>query len=343
MKEWYLTTPCPNLCSGYEDEAVLEYARQNFTDVLQTAFSDRVLLYSSDLSMCRKIQCVVQGNTADTPLKSLERTALFPIGTVKAGMYIFFEDRFWLITGYPGNNKSYEKAALALCQYQLQWQNASGKLVKRWCHRVPASKTDSGEAGNNVIRLSTDVFRFLLPDDEETLELDGKRVFMDKHEEQPEKVYKITRCDDISYAYGKEHGGVFCFIADKTELNIDTDNQQSGICDYQVPASIPLPAPPEEALDLMAVIEGNNKLKVRFSRTYTAIFTDRENTPVDWRLVDFVWNVVSDFDVVQKIYENKIECSVKEDSLIGESFLLQLKTRDGLLLSESQICLVKGF
>ena len=132
-------------------------------------------------------------------------------------------------------------------------------------------------------------------------------------------------------------------IADKTEFNSTKDNQELGICDYQSPSSLTLLPPPEEALDLTAVIEGNNHLKVRFSRTYTAVFMDREKTPVDWEHVDFVWNVVSDFDVSQKVYDNKIECSVKDDSLIGESFCLQLKTKDGLILCESQICLVKGF
>lgn len=42
-------------------------------------------------------------------LKSMERIGLFSIGTVKAGMYVFFENRYWLIDGLPGTQGIYEK------------------------------------------------------------------------------------------------------------------------------------------------------------------------------------------------------------------------------------------
>lgn len=113
MKEWYLTNPKPNLTSGYESDTISEYAESNFADVLETTFSDTVLLYNSSLTEYEEVQCVIQGNIADTQLKSMERTLLFPIGTVKAGMYVFFENCYWIIDGYPGNNKSYEKQQLS--------------------------------------------------------------------------------------------------------------------------------------------------------------------------------------------------------------------------------------
>jgi hypothetical protein len=106
LKEWYLTDNYkPTVTSGYESDAISDFAQSNFADVLETAFSDAVLLYNHDLSECQEIRCVIQGNSADTYLKSMERVTLFPIGTVKAGMYIFFENRYWLITGYPSSNK----------------------------------------------------------------------------------------------------------------------------------------------------------------------------------------------------------------------------------------------
>ena len=230
MKEWYLTTPKPNIVSGYESDAISEYSQSNFTDVLETLFSDTVLLYNNTLTESKEIQCVIQGNSADTQLKSMERTGLFPIGTVKAGMYIFFENRYWLITGYPSNNKSYEKAVMQLCQYKLRWQNAKGEIVERWINLTSASKYDVGETGNSTIILTSDNLTLLFPDDEESLNIDGKRVFIDKRV-PPEKVYKITRSDDVLYDFG-EHGGVLSFIADKTELNTTTDRQDLGICDY---------------------------------------------------------------------------------------------------------------
>lgn len=190
MKEWYLEHTPPTITSDYDSESIVNYGEENFTDVLEVAFSDTVILYNSDLSESKVIKCVIQGNTSDTQLKSIERIGLFKIGTVKAGMYVFFENRFWLIDGYPGNNKSYEKATMVLCQYNLRWQNNNGDIIERWGNFSSASKYDVGEGGNNVIFLTSNNYSIKLPFDKETLELDGKRVFIDKHVHNPTKVLK---------------------------------------------------------------------------------------------------------------------------------------------------------
>ena len=273
MKEWYLmNNHKPNTVSGYEGDILTDFAQSNFTDVLETAFSDAVLLYNHDLSECTKIRCVIQGNSADTYLKSMERVALFPIGNVKAGMYIFFENRYWLITGYPSSNKSYEKATIKLCQYKVKWQNSDGTVVERWASTQSSSKYDDGLKESNTMTLTSDSIMLLLPNDDESLTLDGKRIFIDK-KNPPEKVYLVSRADSVLYDYGEDHGGMFCFITEKTELNESTDRPDLGICDYISPTT-----PPEEDDEttiLTAKIEGNINLKIGFERTYIASIVDK--------------------------------------------------------------------
>ena len=122
---------------------------------------------------------------------------------------------------------------MVLCQYLLRWQNSEGKIIERWCNAVSASKYDVGENGNYTITLSSNTYTIFIPGDSECLNLDRKRVFIDKRKINPEKVFKMTRTDDILYDYGDEyHGSVLSFIADKTELNLKTDSQELGICDY---------------------------------------------------------------------------------------------------------------
>ena len=100
MKEWYLMgNHKPSVVSGYEDDVIEDFAQSNFSDVLETTFSDRVILYNYDLSESKEIQCIIQGNHAFTMLNSMKRSGIFPIGTVKAGMYIYFDNAFWLIVG----------------------------------------------------------------------------------------------------------------------------------------------------------------------------------------------------------------------------------------------------
>lgn len=320
MKEWYLMdSHKPNAVSGYEGDIVSSFAQSNFNDLLKTTFSDTVILYNYDLSESREIRCIIQGNSADTRLNSIKRTGLFPIGTVKAGMYVYFDNAFWLITGYPSSNKSYEKATLDICQYKLKWQNANGDIIERWGNFTSASKYDDGLQDGKTIVLSSDNLNILLPNDEESLGLAYKRVFVDT-KALPEKVYIISRTDDVLYNFG-EHGGILSFIADKTEYDPSKDNQELGICDY-----INVDTPPEnndETTVLTAKIEGNTNLKVGFKRTYTATIRDKDNNIVEWS-ENYRWNVVSLIDVNIESFGDKAKILVEDDNLVDEKFKLQV-------------------
>lgn len=351
MQEWYLMTPStrPNLTGGYENDAFLDYKEDAFIESLGTDIATSVTLYSSDLSEKQEIRCIIQGNVADTQLKSIERVGLFIIGTVKAGMYIFYENRYWLIIGYPGNNGIYEKAVMVLCQYKLRWQNAKGNIIERWCNATSASKYDIGESGNMTITLASNTFTLLLPDDFEVLKLDGKRVFIDRNPVNPMKVFKITRNDDILNYYGTEdHGGVLSFIADRGEFNKNADNQELRICDYHSSTTPiepdPTPDDPDEIPLLSAIISGNSNVRIGFERTYSVSFKDADGNLVDSSDVNFEWNIASEFSdkIDTDIRENTIKVRVNDDSLSGESFLLQIII-DGDVISRANINIIQGY
>lgn len=324
MKEWYLATPRPNITSGYENDAIKEYAQQNFEDVLETIFSDTVTLFNSSLTESKEIQCVIQGNTADTQLKSMERSILAPIGTIHSGDYVYFEDEYWIIDGRPGNNKSYEKATLKECQYKLRWQKDDGTIVERWAN-LSSSANDVGESGNNTIILSSGTLSIIIPHDADGMTIENKRVFIDTSD-HPTKVFKITCNHNALYVHGN-HGATLKLVADKTELNMDTDNPALRICDYiekiDVSSSLPSSAP-DQPPTLNAVISGIKNLKVGFSRTYTVNFTDENNREVDCNEVDFQWNVISDFEVNQTINKQTIQLFIEDENYIGSTLILQV-------------------
>ena len=282
MKEWYLMSNTkPSMLGGFENEYYTNFKEIAFAESLDTDIAKTVILHNYDLSESTEIRCIIQGNSADTQLKSMERIGLFVRGTVKAGMYIFYENRYWLITGYPSYNGIYEKAVMQLCQYKLRWQNAKGEIIERYINATSSSKYDVGETGNSTIMLTSDNLTLLLPDDDESLDLDGKRVFIDKRKVNPTKVYKITRTDSVLYDYGEEHGGILSFIADKTELNTTTDRQDLRLCDYieiddSSDSTIP-PENPDEMTDLSAKItfKGSQELKIGgTTKTLIGSFTD---------------------------------------------------------------------
>ena len=344
MQEWMLMGTKPVYNSGFENDEFNKYATDSFQELLDTSpVTNTVILYNNDLSESKEILCIVQGRTADTQLKSMERTLLFPIGTVKAGMYVFFENRYWIIDGYPGNNGIYEKVTAKLCQYNLKWQLSTGEIVERWVNLMSASKYDIGESGGSTIVLSSNNYTVLIGYDEKALELEGKRVFIDKRDTKPTKVFKLTRNDDVLYDYG-EHGSVLSFICDKGELNTTEDNQELRVCNYHSPTTSPSPTdPPEtdETAVLSATINGNSEIKYGYNRTYTVIFTDKNGNVVDNS--DFTWNVVSGFEVAQTVDGQSIGLQVDDENALYESFTLQVLNIDGTVMAEMEITVVDGF
>ena len=262
---------------------------------------------------------------------------------VKIGDYIHDtkDDTYWLVyTAFNVNDIEYT-GKLIQCNYLLKWQLSDGKIIQRWANIVSASKYDTGENGNSIITLSSNNFTILMGYCDEALELEEKRVFIDIRK-VPKKVFKITRGDDVLYNAGSI-GMLLSFIADKTELNKDKDNQELGICDYIHPATPtpPKPSNPDETADLSAKISGNTNLRIGVTRTYTVTLSDKEGNAVQWNDTKYSWNVISDFDVRQTVTENKISLTVEDEDFIDSSFLLQvIKLNDSSVLSEIEITVI---
>lgn len=343
MKDWYLLTQDtqPNSTGGYENESFNDFKRDAFDEALQTDIATTVTLYNHDLSESKDIRCIVQDNLSSTQLKSIERTILATVGTLKAGMYIFFENGYWLISGYPGNNGMYEKATIILCQYKLKWQDDNGNIIERYANFTSASKYDTGTSGNQVIVLTSNNFTIWVPDDDISATLDGKRVFIDRNVKNLKKVFKITRSDDVLYLFGDNHGGILSFIADKDELNMNTDRPDLGLCDYHSPTPFPTPQP---SSDIIATITGANTLRCGRSKSWSVSFKDSNG--VDITDCEFKWNVISDFNISQIINGNKIQLRMDDEDNISSSFLLQIiMSTDGIdmVVTETEITIIEGF
>ena len=139
MKEWYFigNKTKPNMLGGYENQSFLDYKEDAFAESLETDIASTVLLFNHDLSRSKELRGVIQGNVADSSLKSMERCILVPIGTLHSGNYIFFEDEYWLIDGRPGNNGEYEKAVLKECQYNIKWQKEQQLFFEYFIFCIP--------------------------------------------------------------------------------------------------------------------------------------------------------------------------------------------------------------
>lgn len=338
MQEWYLMTPetRPNITGGFENDAFLDYKEDAFAEALSTDIAKTVILCNSDMTEIGETRVIIMDNLANTQLKSMERSVFAVIGTLKAGMYIKFENQYWLISGYPGNNGVCEKATAILCQYELIWQDDDGKIIRRWANFTSASKYDNGRSGNSTIILTSNNFTIWIPEDDDGTTLDGRRVFIDrvKTGQLPTKVFEITRSDDVLYLFGKDHGGILSFIADKDELNKVTDRQDLWICNYKSHTTPTLPPSEPDNPTTSVTITGGDTLRYGRAKTWTVTFSDSENQP------NFTWNVESDFKITQNITGNKIQLKCTDDKAIDCAFTLQVLDNESNILSETTITIV---
>ena len=338
MQEWYLMTPetRPNITGGFENDAFLDYKEDAFAEALSTDIAKTVILCNSDMTEIGETRVIIMDNLANTQLKSIERSVFAVIGTLKAGMYMKFENQYWLISGYPGNNGVCEKATAILCQYELIWQDDDGKIIRRWANFTSASKYDNGRSGNSTIILTSNNFTIWIPEDDDGTTLDGRRVFIDrvKTGQLPTKVFEITRSDDVLYLFGKDHGGILSFIADKDELNKVTDRQDLWICNYKSPITPTLPPSEPDNPTTSVTITGGDTLRYGRAKTWTVTFSDSENQP------NFTWNVKSDLKITQNITVNKIHLKFTDDKTLDCTFTLQVLDNESNILSETTITIV---
>lgn len=342
MKEWYLMdNHSPNAVSGYEGDILSDFGQSNFNDMIETTFSDSVILYNHDMSESKEIRCIIQGNHAHTMLNSMKRSGLFPIGTVKAGMYVYFDKSFWLITGCPGSNKVYEKVVMDICQYKLKWQNEKGDIVERWGNFSSASKYDDGLYEGKTINVTSDNLNILLPHDEEGVSLEHRRVFIDS-KKPPKKVYVISRTDDVLFDYG-EHGGILSFIADKTEFDPSKDNRELGVCDY-IPKDANVEVDDEALSDglVRCVIKGDKKLKCGFERMYVASIVDKNGNAIEWT-EGYTWKVVGDVEVDSTANNNSITLCVDNEDYVDCSFKLQVLDKEEVVIAQTEITVISIF
>lgn len=298
-------------------------------------------------------RCLVQ--TSSNPLRELNdyRKIHCPItADVKRGYYVKYEDTIWIIdTNVANIDGAYLSTRMSRCQYLLRWQNRNGDIIERWGYSSDQTKYSNGETGNSNITVGDNQYALLLPIDEETKQLKrGMRFAMDFEDSDEPDIYKLSnRKVNLNNEIYFNRGGTMTITLSFTEFDHDTDKKVKladgrnvWICDYKTPNN-PLP-PFNETTVLNADILGNKNLKIGFPRTYTVNFTDENGTVINWNDVKFSWNVVSDFSnkFSYKDRGNSIELLIEDDSLIGESFLLQILV-DANINAEMKIDIIEEF
>lgn len=329
--EWYLLDDKNNQLSGFE-----EIDNEGFSELLYSDIAEDVELFNYDLSERKEIKAIIQERMTDTKLKTLNRHALVPIGTLRAGMYIKYKDIYWLIVGIVDNNGIYEKAVMTFCNYYLTWVNKTGKIVQRWANITSASQYNNGETTTSHYYDRTDQLMVSIPDDDESLMLNsGDRFIVDRRCKMYEKafdesvtvntdnpviVYRLTRSDSILYDY--QTSGYFQFLIYQDEQQEQDgyyviDSKGYWLCKNVMPSSA------NRTSEIQC--DSDEIYPDGFSERFTGVFYDSSGAI---KAIEPTWEIVSDFnDRLNVSYDhNSILISTSDLKLINKSFELILKS-----------------
>ena len=242
---------------------------------------------------------------------------------IEVGDYIYDEEdnTYWICTeSFHVDNIHYE-GKFTQCNWYLRWQRPDGTILEYPCLDLNSTQYNSGESGNSTLKLGSAQHMEKVQANSDTISLASpQRFYVSRDNSIP---YIVTQNDTTASNYGK---GICNITVTQDVRREDKDRPDLGICDYIDSSSPPSPTPPvpDKTTDLLTVISGNTNLKNGYRRIYTVTFTDKARNSINWKDVDYHWNIVADFDVKQTIMNNQITVSVNDENLIGNTFLVQV-------------------
>jgi len=336
-KSWYLIEGASyNSISGFEGENV---SQNSFIELLSSNIGYDIEILKYDLTLKKKTRAISENNTPDTELKTTRRNLLVPIGSAKAGDYVKYKNKYWLVTGLVDDNFVYSKLIISLCNYFLTWMKSNGSIVQRWVVVNSASQYNNGETNSqNFFNIRTDQLMIMSPCDEDCLTIDyGQRFIIDKRCSVYEKyitnetvktdfsldIYRLTRSDATVNDYQDGEGYLKFFVSQNEKRNTDGYYVVNGkgywLCkdnDIQI----------SQTTNNVEIIPSDDFIVYCGSgikSTFTSIFTKSDGTIDN---ISPTWEIQSSFNekIITNKSSNNISILVNDEKLANKSFNLTL-------------------
>lgn len=205
-----------------------------------------------------------------------------------------------------------------LCNHLFRWQNNSPEIIERWGVLDSGVYSTTKTAGYEVN--TPDVqYKIYLPLDDDT-----KKLYVDKriatnirydaNGKEILEVYKLTRVDPTSQAYGKG-AHLMLLNARSDDYVAEHDNLEERICGYIPPEPSVAPPIADELID--SSISGRSSVRVGASRLYTTNIPSNAN-PV-WEFSPMLSGVSLNIE------DGGVRLSVDDiDALVGEIITLRV-------------------
>ena len=335
--DWYLINPPYDQVSGFESEALEDYGVDGFAEMLDSGIACDVELCNYDLTNRIKTRSIVQNRTQDTKLNALWRQFFFPIGMSHAGMYVYYQKRYWLIENCVDNNGTCDKAIAIICNHKLSWINASGKIISRWASIMSASQYNNGQLKDRNYHyvLRTDQQMITMPNDDDCLLLNEESRFIidrrcqvyehnmkakETNTKFPLITYILTRNDGVAYDYITEGIHEIMVTQDEQHENDGyyvVDGVGYWLCDIPLGNKSDVQKSCKIAADYYEVYCGLGET------IFSPVFYDDNGETVS---VTPHWEIKSDFeDSLMVTYDgDNISIGTNDIKIINHSFMLVL-------------------
>ncbi len=258
---------------------------------------------------------------------------------IEVGDYIYDEEEntYWICTESFHVDNIYYEGKFTQCNWHLRWQRPDGAILEYPCLDLNSTQYNSGESGNNTLKLGSAQHMEKVQANSDTISLASpQRFYVSRDNSIP---YVITQNDTTASNYGK---GICNITVTQDVRREDKDRPDLGICDYIDPSSPlpPTPQPPDETTDLSKQkILYNTDIKIKITcedgnyliaggeyKIFVATITDIygniiDNISIDWKLTALpeIKKYVT-YDVI-----NNTSISIKtlyDNSIIGSKVLL---------------------
>lgn len=241
---------------------------------------------------------------------------------ILVGDYVKWADTHWLVVRADADHEIYIDGMLYQCNYLLQWQDETGKIIERWVHIANASSYNTGKEWYFQMEIGTNQLMVFMPIDEDTKKLErDKRVYCDYTNKNIR--YKMLRVDSVSETYGKK--GLLYIIMGEDLDHHTADNDELRICDYFEPGVIdgedgePTDVPNASIDYATTYLRVGDKPKA-FSASF--LIREGEEEPTAQ------WEVQSDYYITSEIDGNTIWLSCNDQNAVGSKVKLILTGAD---------------
>jgi hypothetical protein len=209
-----------------------------------------------------------------------------PNETFTVGDYIVWNNSTWLVTKADIDSEVYVDGQMELTNHILKFQSPDGTILSYPC--ITSTNNTLGVDENNTLTTPNGTIHIKLPFDENTNTLrEDRRLYIDRDMVNP-RSYKITKVNNVEYAYGDK--GLIELTLEQCASGENDDRPDLGICDYRDPSTTPTP-PEGTSYATITCSNPNNEITIGSSvyRSLTPSFYNADGSVATG--VTAVWNL----------------------------------------------------